>query len=836
MAKTVKKAEDAPDVAPNAGAAVGADSAGADSAGAETPEAAAAASGGRLRRLLRWPFASRFRMAIVAAATLAWIGGAIVLWIALVGSGQEDSLAAVTPQMALDALDEGDAELARQHAEQLRDEPSVPAEEAGVSAYVLGALAAKEAESSRGAARRNKSLVAAQRLEEARSRGVPPSRQAHLLLLLGRTLWNGRRFAASRPPLRDALALAVSPQHRGEIRYLLADGLLHDSPPMASEAFKENRELLAEASLSQEDRCRGLSQQSEILIALGKPADAILAAAKVPATSRHYEEARMLQGWARLEEARALARDKKPGEAEKYQDALQTLRQSQAKTNLSVAPKAMYLIGRGLMEMGDARGAADQFARTRTAFYGTPEATAALFEEAELLRQGGQTPEALAAYGRIFRAIVDPEAYYNSWLPLETLRSRTLAAIQLYFDKRDYAACFELAKTAQAIFPRPRVEQLIGEASRAWGQDLLAKVEQRDDPAANSQRNEGRLRLRQAGQAFEAVAKSNFAARSYVENLWESANAYLQGHDYAGAERMFQEYLKNEPQRRLPQALVALGECRLTLNRLDDAVADLGRCIRQFPRDVASYRARILACQAAMEKGDLARAKAFLEQNLSGEGLAPASREWQQSLFLLGEVLHRMKDYPLVIAKMDEAVRRYGDAPESLRARYLMADGYWKMAKRETERLDKDVVAASRLDRSKRIHTALLAALESFRRTQDAILRYQENHELSPPLRAMLRNCRFATANLLLELDRCDEAVQAYGQIVGNYQGTPASLEAYLQIARAYQKLQKPQAAKDALDQCRAAMERIPQKAVYEESTNYNRRQWIELLDTLSKI
>jgi tetratricopeptide (TPR) repeat protein len=699
---------------------------------------------------------------------------------------------------------------------------------------VLGALAAGEAERLRGEARRNRSLVASQLLEEARNRGVPQARRAELLFLSGRSLWGGRRYAASRPPLRDALAL--SPERAAEIHYLLADGLLRDSAPKLPEAFKENQDLLADPSLSEEARSRGLLQRSEIVLAMGKPAECIQTAAKIPAASRHYEDARMMQGWARLEEARALKRDRKPGDLAKYQEAIQWLRQSQEKTNPSVAPKAMYLIGLGLMETGDARGAADQFSRTRTSFYGTPEALASQYEEADLLRQAGQTEEALAAYGRTFRSIADPEAYYNPWLPLETLRRRTLASIQLFFDKRDYAACYALTKAAEPIFPRQRFEQLLGEASRAWGQELLSKAEQSESHRANALAKEGRQKLRQAGQAFESVAKINWTTRSYGDHLWESANAYLQGHDYSNAVRMFQEYLKNEPQRRLPAVLVGLGECRLALNQLDDAMADLGRCIQQFPRDVASYRARILACQTAMDKGDLAKAKAFVEQNLSGEGLAPTSREWRQSFFLLGEVLYRMKDYPQAIAKMDEAVKRYGDMHESLRARYLMADSYWKVATREIERLGQDVVESSRLDRARRILTARNAALESFRRTQEAILRYQETRELTPSDRSLLRNCQFAAANLLLDLGRCEEAIQAYGQIAGRHQGTPIALEAYLQIARAYQKLQKPQAARDTLEQCRWAMERIPLKTACEESTNHNRRQWAELLDRLTKM
>jgi hypothetical protein len=387
MAKTAEKPEDDSDAAPEGESA-----------------APASAKGGRMRRLLGWPFANWFRMAVVAGAAVAWIGGAVVLWLALAHSEPPESADNDRAQKALEALDDGNAEEARALAEPLR-EASAETGQSGVGAYVLGVLAADEADDLRGEARRNRNLLAAQWLEEAKARGVPESREVDLLFRLGKALWSGRRWAASRPPLRDALA--AMPQRTAEIHYMLADGLLRESPPKPAEALQENRALLAVETLSEASRFRALVQQGEILIGLGKPESCFTVVKCIPSSSPLSDEARLLQGWARLEEAKAPTREQQPADRAKLEEGLRLLRQAQARSNPAVTPKAMYLIGLALAESGDSRGAIDQFMRTRSGYFGTPEATAARFEEAELLRQTNQTADALSAYGDALRAVID---------------------------------------------------------------------------------------------------------------------------------------------------------------------------------------------------------------------------------------------------------------------------------------------------------------------------------------------------------------------------------------------------------------------------------------------
>ena len=80
------------------------------------------------------------------------------------------------------------------------------------------------------------------------------------------------------------------------------------------------------------------------------------------------------------------------------------------------------------------------------------------------------------------------------------------------------------------------------------------------------------------------------------------------------------------PGLRHAQALVDLGEAELSLGETERALQSFQECIQQHPRDVAVYRARLLASRAAANMGDLKQAETFLQDNLNGEQLTPGEQ------------------------------------------------------------------------------------------------------------------------------------------------------------------------------------------------------------------
>jgi tetratricopeptide (TPR) repeat protein len=96
--------------------------------------------------------------------------------------------------------------------------------------------------------------------------------------------------------------------------------------------------------------------------------------------------------------------------------------------------------------------------------------------------------------------------------------------------------------------------------------------------------------------------------------------------------------------------------------------------------------------------------------------------------------------------------------------------------------------------------------------------------------RAILRNSRFALGETLYLLGQYDEALRAYQSAANAYPNYPEVLEAFAEIANVYKRKDRPTETRAALEQARLALRRIPQQADYTRTTNYDRKQWEEML------
>jgi TolA-binding protein len=99
---------------------------------------------------------------------------------------------------------------------------------------------------------------------------------------------------------------------------------------------------------------------------------------------------------------------------------------------------------------------------------------------------------------------------------------------------------------------------------------------------------------------------------------------------------------------------------------------------------------------------------------------------------------------------------------------------------------------------------------------------------------AILRNALFARGGVLYDLGRFDEAIQAYSTATNRYQNEPAAVEAYVQIASCYRRLNKPLEARGTLEQAKLVIERMPADADFTKTTRFPRDEWNTLLQWLS--
>lgn len=792
------------------------------------------------RRVVRWAFARKLNTAIFAVGVVAVIGAFMVIWMVLFPPKSPDD--ALTVEDALEALDSGDYAEASRVANVLRKRKSLSMEQWGGPLYVLGMVTYEETKDSWGEDLKKQFLLASRYLEEARDRGFPEGRAARGMFVLGKTLYLSGQMPASRPALRAALEYDQDHQTELECYWLLANAYLRDANPKLPEALQYNRRYLADKDLNPTQRNLALAQRAEILLGLNKLDECVAALNQIPSTARNVAEATVLRGQIILHQARKKAAESgtEAGSAarEQYEAAIETFRRASGRATADnvASRRAALLIGICYLELGDYRAALEQFQRTHRLYERTPEALAADFYEAELLRKAGRDEEALAAYRRLLSSIRSARNFSNPWVSLDSLRRRVVAAYRAYLDTKNFQRALDLARLLYPLFPKTRSNELVAEAYRDWGRHLVSQSKQLPREKAIPLAKKGRELLRRAGREWEQLAHLRVADRQYPNDLWNCSVSYLEGHDYRGAAKVLHKYLKTESRRRHPRALVGMGEAMLSMGYVDRALNALNECIEFYPRDAAAFRARLLASHAYLEKGQSEQAELLLQDNISGDFLTPASTEWRESLFALGELLHTIGDYGRAIERLEEAVARYPDDPQALKARYLAADAYRQFARSSREQLQQNVVETARATHGKQIRKAYDAALELYKTIQDQLSRQQETKELTPEERLMLRNSYFFAGSILFELGDYEAAIKMYSTATNRYQSSPEVLDAYLQIASAYRRMNKPLEVRGTIEQARAVLARIDEDADFQKTTIYTRKQWQELLDWMAQL
>jgi tetratricopeptide (TPR) repeat protein len=191
---------------------------------------------------------------------------------------------------------------------------------------------------------------------------------------------------------------------------------------------------------------------------------------------------------------------------------------------------------------------------------------------------------------------------------------------------------------------------------------------------------------------------------------------------------------------------------------------------------------------------------------------------------------------------LDEALQRYPDAPQSLRAWYLLAEAHRTAAKYPRTRLSSIALEATRTAVEREMQGELAKAVDAYTELIARLSGREKSGELTgvpaPTLSAvelaMLRNAYFGSADALFDLGRYEEAIRTYTLAANRFQNEPAALEAFVQIASCYRHLRRGSEAGGVLEQAKIVLERISPDADFERTTRYGREQWADLLNLLT--
>ncbi len=732
-----------------------------------------------LRSAVSLALADPYRLALILAVNAAIVGG--LVGTAVILRNYKPAPKPPTMEDALGALDRGNVDQAHSLAERLAAKRGVTRNEEGVPDFIFGTLAMKAAEAEPGKNRSEGFRLAALYLERSRQHGFPAQREATGLYLLGKCLSLCGRWDEAAPVLEEALRKPSG--HESELRTLLISALEGVRPPELDKALAESKKLLADPQLGDEPRAEAVLEQARILICMDRRQECAAVLDKAPATLLLRGLVSVLRGRIALSEALAMrkagdnAKQLSPEARAKFQLAIDWFRKaiSQDAGDNRAARAANYLIGVCQSEQGDLPAAIAQMERIGTRYPHSPEFVASLLKQGEIYDHMGRHEESVRAYQKLVTACSGVDEFHNPWISAAEIQAAIQNACREYLKAEKYRTALLFSNLLSHLVPKAEALKQNAEVYRTWGQNLMDEAERLPPEQAEQRRKEARTAFRRLGDIYAQLASGLFTSRDYPERLWNAATAYSAGHDFRNAARMLRIYLHNESRVRHAQALVDLGEAELSLGETKQAMRSFEECIQQHPRDVAIYRARLLASRASIALGDLKQAENYLLENLHGDQLTPASKEWRDSLFALGELLHRVGRDAEAIVRLEEAVQRYPAMHrQSIAARYLLADSSRRLAATMLAGMAKEVSSAAQSERRAEIDLHFRRALELYGALQNELGR-RDAEDLTEQEKAMLRNARFALGDVHFEMQRYPEALRAYQSAANHYATKPGS-------------------------------------------------------------
>ncbi|REJ94396.1 MAG: hypothetical protein DWQ35_08335 [Planctomycetota bacterium] len=756
----------------------------------------------------------------------------------------------LTLQSALEALDADDYREARKISEELRFARG--AAQLGGPAFVLGASAAYEADTLWGKERLTYYVLASTYLREAYDRGFPPSRDAEGLFLLGKSLYLSNRPTASRPILAEALQLdpaSFRESDRLEALLLATEANLGGSEPRPRVALTYNADYLESDRLSRRERDEGLLRHARILYELGEAENCRQYLNKLSSGAHNRAAEKVLRGRLLISDAEQLAASGPVDQQQRtqieqlYDNALEVLEEVHeldASDDLSRG-QAHYLMGVSYRALGKQSDAINEFRKVRNRNLVSGEGIVAALNEAELLRELGQDDEAIQRYRDTVRAITSAGTPHNVWMDGDELRQHLLDSVAGYIGDEKFSHAVQLAEVLAPLVRPTQSVLLTAQSEVAWANTLQARAETLSGTPRQETLKEARQHYRQAGRTYARLARLRFATREYPDDLWASADNFRKGHDFSNAIAAFQDYLRNDTRRRIPAALVGLGEAHLAQGDLDKAIDAFMTCIEEHATDPANFRARFLVAEAHMENGDLKTAEKFLRGNLTDPQLGPKSREWENSKFSLGRLLQADGRYEEAIAELDEAVARYPNSPHAMEARYLMAESYRYAARRPLDQLRSTNIEAHKQQLIEESKALLAKAEDHYQKVRQELNLRPESAVLTPLESAILRNCYFALAAVYFDQGEFDSAFytqarEAYGDVVNLYQNEPAAVEARIMLAACQRRLGQSMKAYQTLKQAQSTFERLDKNLDFERTTSRSHAQWKRHLENLLQL
>jgi TolA-binding protein len=325
------------------------------------------------------------------------------------------------------------------------------------------------------------------------------------------------------------------------------------------------------------------------------------------------------------------------------------------------------------------------------------------------------------------------------------------------------------------------------------------------------------------------------------------------------------KFLDTGPKERRALARVHLAYTQLNADETQNALELLEDTVRSYPKDPASFRASYLLGIAHLEHNDLEQAQSAFRKILESDTLKPAAKEWRDSLFALGSTLYHANSANIArnneweqrlanardqaethksasesnlgnwdesIGKLSEYVRRYPGEDRDYEAQYLLSRAYQKSANAYHAKLENAQIANEKQELAKEYHQRLKIASGILRDLRAQLLREEEALGLDPFQARLLQNTFFDLGDIAFATQEYEEAILTYSSAINRYPNHVRVLLSYLQMAKCYQQVGKPDEARSTLKQAQILSQRMGDATFQSASTSHKTRQeWTDWFD-----
>lgn len=529
-----------------------------------------------------------------------------------------------------------------------------------------------------------------------------------------------------------------------------------------------------------------------------------------------------------------------------YPDAQRHFMQALDRLESHDSLTAEALVGLAEVEQADARDnrtALGYYSKAVRDYPDTETYLRALIGQADCKAKLGNHPEAIDDFALAIERLSSVDRANDPRRDLATNIVRSL--YELNFDRQDYELALDylallrpLYRTAKGL-PAELLIDLAVTHERLAEQRRDAAQEQNAagaalSPAAREMAN------RQAAEHF-ATAGDYYLAHThevtvvndeqYGMSLWKAAQCYDAAQLWDRSVKAYVQYITTRPTDPLYlQAIRRLGMARMAAGQYMEAAEKFRELVEEHSRTLEAYASLVPLARCYHKLGKVDEAVRVLEHVVTNhESITPDSEEYASALIELGRIYHYRHDFERAIARLTEAVERYGDGSMGPTLRFLLADAH----RQSSDQLTQEINSPQAEDRETALRAARVERLEAALKLFDAVANELEQRaaaSLSPAEKLYHRNAFFYRADCAYDLGRFEEAIALYDQAARRWERDPASLVALVQIVNANCELGRIQEAQIANERARWHLKNIPDSAFEDENLPMNRKHWQDWL------